>query len=315
MKIRWEKILLYVSLIFLIIALYRANYLVIPTVYSISNLILAILFLFLAFILQTFSWHSVINQAQKTTSYSESIASIGMYIFTKYIPGKVLMVLGRASYISSIKNYPLSELSSLSLNAQFISLWTGFSLGTIGLFLIGEIQIWKWPVLLLWVSLSCIIFSTKFSQLLELIILKVLKKQISLPQLKLNELIRVLPWFLANWLSWCIGFYFLVTSLSSVATPLTIGLGFAFSATLGILAVISPGGLGVREGIMVGYLTFSGIPPTTATTIAVASRLWFLIGEIFIFIVGLIADRKVKKDLAQKAQTTNDQPLANPSDD
>jgi len=52
------------------------------------------------------------------------------------------------------------------------------------------------------------------------------------------------------------------------------------------MALIAPGGLGAREGVMIGYLIFAGIPAIEATTIAVVSRLWFLLGEIFIFILG-----------------------------
>jgi len=59
------------------------------------------------------------------------------------------------------------------------------------------------------------------------------------------------------------------------------------------MAFIAPGGLGVREGVMVGYLTLAGLPIAEAVTIAGASRLWFLVGEAFIFTVGWLADRRL----------------------
>ena len=44
---------------------------------------------------------------------------------------------------------------------------------------------------------------------------------------------------------------------------------------------------------MVGYLTLAGLPIAEAVTIAGASRLWFLVGEAFIFTVGWLADRRL----------------------
>jgi len=91
---------------------------------------------------------------------------------------------------------------------------------------------------------------------------------------------------------WSMGFYTLVVSLTAIDVPWSVGLGFPLAATLGIMALITPGGIGAREGVMVGYLSSAGIPIAEATTIAVASRLWFLAGELFIFIAGWIAHKK-----------------------
>ncbi len=73
------------------------------------------------------------------------------------------------------------------------------------------------------------------------------------------------------------------------------GLVFPLSGTLGILAGFAPGGIGVREGLMVSCLVLAGFEITEAATISIASRLWFLIGESFIFAIGLIADRLLRK--------------------
>ena len=74
-----------------------------------------------------------------------------------------------------------------------------------------------------------------------------------------------------------------------------VGFGFPLAGVLGIMTFISPGGLGTREGVIVAYLTLASIPVVEATTIAVASRLWFLTGEVFIFIVGWAAHKRSNK--------------------
>ena len=96
------------------------------------------------------------------------------------------------------------------------------------------------------------------------------------------------------------GFYMLVTSLIKMDVPWGVGFGFPLAGTLGIMTFISPGGLGTREAVLVGYLTLAGIPVVEATTIAVASRLWFLGGEVFIFVLGWIAHKRLHKAIQKK---------------
>ena len=99
----------------------------------------------------------------------------------------------------------------------------------------------------------------------------------------------------------------LAASLTETDIAWSVGLGFPLAATLGIMAVIAPGGLGAREGVLVGYLMLAGVPLAEATTISLASRLWFLVGEAFIFIVGWVSDRMLHNTVNQ----TGCEPSAN----
>jgi uncharacterized membrane protein YbhN (UPF0104 family) len=70
--------------------------------------------------------------------------------------------------------------------------------------------------------------------------------------------------------------------------PFPIAFAFGLAGSIGIMAVFAPGGLGVREGILTGFLTLAGVDLPVATTIAVTSRLWFLAGELFIFLLAVV---------------------------
>ena len=104
---------------------------------------------------------------------------------------------------------------------------------------------------------------------------------------------KVVPYHVGIWLLWSTGFLCLAGALSNVPIPWTLAFAFPLATTIGIVAVIAPGGVGVREGVLVGYLSSQGLPLELATTIAVASRLWFLIGEVGIFVVGWLCHRGV----------------------
>jgi len=61
---------------------------------------------------------------------------------------------------------------------------------------------------------------------------------------------------------------------------------------IGIISSFAPGGLGVREGVMIGYLTIGGLSISAATGLSIAARLWFWMGELLVFIFGWIALKK-----------------------
>ena len=208
-----------------------------------------------------------------------------------------MLILGRAGYISEKLSYPLSNLSMLSLNAQLIALWVGLSLGTIGLFLVGGIHIWKWLILSLWLVLTVLVFSKAALVITKKALKVLLNREVKFTELNPKSVLKTLPYFSFYWLSMGFAFFLLIKALHPDPSSISIATSLCFPlvATLGIMALIAPGGIGVREGLIVGYLVLTGIETTDATTISVASRLWFLVGECFIFILGWWADRRLKE--------------------
>ncbi len=291
----WFKCLIYISLVFLAIALYKANYLKVPHIFSPSALTASFLLLFAGFLANAISWKCILKESNYDIDLSACIAGLGLSIFSKYIPGKIWMIMGPAAYISDKYHYPLGTLSVISLNAQLIVIWLGLILGMIGIHLLGEgWHLWSWLILSLWLVLTIVIFSNLIHTRTERVIRFLLRKDIALPNLPVKSTLAVTPWFVCNWAFWSIGFYMLVTSLIEAYVPWGVGLGFPLAATLGILTFVSPGGLGTREAIMIGYLTLADIHLVDATTVAVASRLWFLVGEVFIFLFGWAAHRNIR---------------------
>jgi len=293
----WYKYFVYLSLLFLAVALYHADYLKVPKVVSFPAVLASLVFLFLGFTSSAVAWKKILTKSNYHVELSDCLAGSGLSIFGKYIPGKIWTVIGRAAYITEKRHYSLGELSTISLNAQFIDLWIGLILGAIGLFLLCEFGLWLVMILFLWVVLTFVIFGKLAHGSAERLIKILLQKDIKIPSLTFKSTISVMPWFVLNWVFWSIGFYILVMSLTAIDVPWSVGLGFPLACTLGIMAVITPGGLGIREGVMVGYLTLAGIPVTEATTIAVASRLWFLAGDTFIFILGWVVHKKSNNTL------------------
>ena len=288
---KWFRYLFYASLVFLVIALIRADYLVIPHIYDPVYLVISLVLLLAGFLLSGASWASVLNQAGYRITFGEGITATGLSIFGKYIPGKIWVIMGRAEYLTGKFPGARKDLASFSFDAQFIALWVALLLGTIGMISIGSINIYGAGVLILLILLSLVIYTPLFHRVASFVLSRILNRPVKVPKLPFLKMPRVLFWYLMNWGAWCMGFYFLAAALIPQTIPLDVSLAFGLAGSLGILVIFAPGGLGIREGILTGYLTIVGLDLQDATTIAVASRLWFLVGEVFIFLLAMIINR------------------------
>ncbi len=285
---KYVNLFIYISLIFLMIALYKADYLKVPVIHNYFAVVISVLLLFGGFVSNALQWKVILSGSGIKLPSSNAIVSVGLTIFGKYIPGKIWLVVGKAAYVSSMTGAPVSSISLVSLNNQFITLWVGLTLGFIGIMGIGGLHLWGWITFGFWLLLTLLIFSPIFHSTINKLVKLVIKKEVKLPYINFVNVLAILPVFFVTWLCWSAGIYFLVWGLSGEPTTLWNAFAFPLAGSLGIIAVISPGGLGVREGIMTGYFTLAGMDTTLAVTITVMARLWFLLGEIFIFLLSLI---------------------------
>ena len=104
------------------------------------------------------------------------------------------------------------------------------------------------------------------------------------PSLSAPAFYAVLHWLI-------LGFAFALFLLSVDVDAAWYAILFQPLATnLGVLAFIVPGGLGVREAAMAAYLNLAGIPLAYGLSIAIAARLWFFAGEVAAFLLGLLME-------------------------
>ena len=297
MKI-WYRVFLVLSLLALTVGLYRADYMRVPEIVSGTALIGSLPLLFGGFLVAALCWKGMLGTSGFRASLASCIAGYGLSVFGKFIPGKVWTVVGRAAYIAQHTDSPLAQLSLVSLRTQLLETWSGLILGAIGLCAFGALQVWGTITIVLWSLLTILIFSSTAQRVATVVGRKTLSKDFQIEDFDFMKARGVLPWFALQWFFWASGFYLMTIALVGTEVGWAVGLAFPLATSFGILAVIAPGGLGVREGVLTGCLILAGIPVTDATTVAVASRLWFLVGEAFFFTVGLVASRLEVKHCA-----------------
>ena len=216
------------------------------------------------------------------------MASVGLSIFAKYIPGKLFVILGKASYMNKKYGYSNLQLITQSTNDQLIALWTGLLIGCLSLFFVELNPVWLVLIGGGWLLITLTVFTTIFHKLAIKTIKLILNKEVQIPRLEFRSVIRLLPVHFIYWIILSAGFYFLGRSMLDLELPIHTGLIFPLATTLGLMAIIAPGGLGIRESIIGLFLSAQGITTTDVIALAALSRLWFLTGEFSIFFASLL---------------------------
>jgi glycosyltransferase 2 family protein len=290
--VSWFKLFVYLSIAFLVGKLAGDGYLTIPQLHSPAYLLGALLALFAGFLFEPLPWRRMLTDADMPVDYRTSLISCGLSVFGKYIPGKLWAVAGRTWYVAQACGYPQHRVGLVALNAQVAALWAGLLVGASTL-LHGD----NWHnlgivTLVTWLALTMILLSDVGHRIATSLARALKRPQWEFPRVRAGGLWRSLPWYAAQWAFWCVGFLLLAQAFSAVPLPLYLAWAFALAAVLGMLAVLVPAGLGIREGVLVLALVGAGLTTTEATTTAAVARLWFTAGEVFIFFLAFWLSRR-----------------------
>jgi uncharacterized membrane protein YbhN (UPF0104 family) len=284
---RLFKLLILLSLVFLIYYLKEFDYLVFEKVsFNYPYLLVSVLLLWLGFYLSTYSWYKALRIHDVYCDRRRAVYSHGIAIFGKYIPGKIWVILGRATFIAE-KTSNLKTTSIISLKEQLIYILLGLIISLPTFLILDFPSIFKLGLLLIILGLAIFLFSEKFHMALIQILNRFIKNPISVPVLEIKKSIQQSPYILLYWGAWILAFYFFCKSIND-ATLFSDSLSFPLSVSFGVLALIAPGGIGVREGIISTYLISNGWEVDMAITTAIISRIWFFSGEVFIFLYALV---------------------------
>nr|WP_302624783.1 hypothetical protein [uncultured Eubacterium sp.] len=119
------------------------------------------------------------------------------------------------------------------------------------------------------------------------------------------QMIKVVVLFIGNWLIVGMGFYMLVYSIYPVPISEALYCGgiYGLSAIIGILAIFTVSGLGVREGIIAVGLALI-MPNSYVVIVSIISRLWATVAELILIFIAFIITKimafREKKNIASK---------------
>ena len=267
-------------------------------------------------------WHYITYLNDSSITYKNAVVCYLYSILGKYIPGKVFMLAAR---------FPAYEKEGVKLSKVTICFFLENICTLLGAAFLFLISLFFFPrkalmdlahkvvpnasnetalyifigLLILLIVAFFICINPKIINFFLRTFGKLIKKQDMEIPITYPQMIKVVLLFIANWIIVGAGFYLLVRSIYPV--PLSESLYcagiYGISAIIGILAVFTVSGLGVREGIIgVGLALIIPSEPTIVI-ISVISRLWATVAElILIFIAFLftqitnLREKKLKKN-------------------
>jgi len=284
----WFQLLVYISLLFLLFKLSTSGLLAFPESVQLYPAVISMLFLTLSMFLLSVRWKYILRSVQIEASVKDCIISVGLPIFSKYIPGKVFMIIGKTGYLSRTKGYSVAKMSMAALTDQVLAIVTGLACGSFIMFEFGHLIEIIVPLILIWTLLVIFLLHPGICNLLRRAAGKLLKREINIQMPPARRIIRLLPLHIGFWLSTAAGFYFLISSINTgPEIPLIAGLAFPFAVCAGMLVLIAPGGIGIGESVIIGVCRTLGLNAEIAASIAITSRIWFLLGELIIFVAAL----------------------------
>jgi uncharacterized membrane protein YbhN (UPF0104 family) len=252
------------------------------------GIILSLPFLILSYFFIPYMWRMILESLEVSVSYRKAFQIQYLSHLGKYIPGKVWPYLAQ-SYLASQAKIPVK--TTLLSNAILMCLMS------IGSFLVFALSFLSWNIFplsmrylvaflsffLAYIFLSknilekCLIFLKKYFKHVDIIF----------PGKFLNYP-RLFTALFLNWVIFWIGLYIMINSFYNISLNRSVIIVGAFSISwlVGYYAFLSPGGLGVQEGVQVYLLQFF-FPLPISIVIALAVRLWMTIGDLGISLLAV----------------------------
>ena len=245
--------------------------------------------------LLVFPWRTLYRSASQTqVSFQAGWTLFQLSQLGKYLPGKVGQFLGiiflcrpldiskTAAVVSTLQGLVFQCMLGFGMGVpvllsqeanHFFHKWSAIFLQN-ALFLIG--------LAVVIITLGCVFFilwrkGKPFFKKMETV------QKGTRALFSVRGIPRLLTDYLLLWGYFGTAFFFLVKSIHPISLRhlLTITSIYPLAWSIGFLSLVTPGGLGVREGILSILLTLY-MPPATSTLVALLSRVWVMSVEILL---------------------------------
>lgn len=250
----------------------RLNYLLLATAFA--------LFFFIYIPLYGFMWKVMLAGMGERISLFNATSVLGVSQIGKYVPGKLWFAVGRM-YLA--KRHGISEAKT----AVSALIETGFALLTaVLLFGLAALFLPRYGIpkqvylsFLLIPFCLVVIYPPVLNRIVGFL-LRRLRQPVFDINLSLGRILALTGLYVLMWLVQGVGCFALVSSFYPLALsqlPMLVG-GYALSWILGFVVLVSPAGLGIREGVFSFALRLI-VPEPVAIIAALLSRVWLTVAE------------------------------------
>ena len=266
-----------------------------------SKFEISFLFLFLSFcailvtyLLSTYGWYLAINSLSDGAkiSFPQSVATVNASSLVKYLPGKIWSYALQMYWLVNA-GFSKSLILYVNIVNLFVSMITSVTVGIAYLLFSSTILPFAATLSLLlalvFLDICCVAFPESINNGVFSFVNRIIHRDIKCFDVSRKLMMDLHRIHFAAAVSFGIGAYLLCIGFGFHVGRdkiLLIMSSFLLSDVIGFLAVIVPGGLGVREGVM--YLMLGGVMPGSLPLILpVASRIVNMLVDLFLGIIAL----------------------------
>jgi glycosyltransferase 2 family protein len=227
-------------------------------------------------------WQTIVRRLGGQITYRQAFRTWFLANLGRYIPGKIWQFVGWLYFGEQAGLSSVQTLTSVAVNLGLQTL-TGLALSVIVLApqLGGDLLTRFWPLLLM--IPPGILFAVR-PNILEFLLnwgLVRLKREPVELELRTADMFLFTLGHVGLWAAYGVAFYLFVCSLHPVPIQFLPVLGATYAAAwvIGFLSFLTPGGIGVREGVL-AYLLGFWLPMPVAIGISLLSRVWVTTAEL-----------------------------------
>jgi glycosyltransferase 2 family protein len=242
-------------------------------------LFFSLFLVFTNFMIMLQIWRKLLALLERSLGFRKAFKIWFYSSLGKYVPGKLWSVLGMVYMCEREGISRTASLTSAILN-QALNIIGGLFLVVLlsGTKFFGSVpRILYLPIILIFVFF---LYPPVMEKALNFG-LKWLKKEQIKFELSFGQTLLFTLFFMLTWVLYGLAFNLFIKSLTDCSLRLLPFLtsAFAFSYIVGFLSIFVPGGLGVREGVLILSLS-TYFPVPVATLVALLSRLWMTAVEL-----------------------------------
>jgi uncharacterized membrane protein YbhN (UPF0104 family) len=268
--------------------------------FNIGLLLLSIVLLWLAIASSAFIYYLIFNRlASAKISFWQMFKAYNITNVGRYIPGKLWSVVGLIYYTSE---YGVSKKqTTLAIVANEVSSKAAGLIVGICYFFFSNALMGYLPAMIIALVASLIAIHPWVLDKLINGILRFLKKQTIEITFTYPTILKYSLLYIPSWLLHSLAFYVLICSITPIGSINLIKFATILPLcwVIGYLVLMAPGGLGVREAMLVVMLG-EFLPHEVALAAAVIQRIWFTFVEGINIPIALWLPIGRKKNIEQK---------------
>jgi uncharacterized membrane protein YbhN (UPF0104 family) len=251
--------------------------------------------------LQLVVWKSLLAAYVGPMGWRELVVQAWIPPMGKYVPGKVASIAGSV-YIASQLGIPPARALSVAVAMDGLALLTGLIVGLpVFLFepLRESIPVAAWLCVLAVTAAAVSLHPAVFARIMNVALRKFKRPPLDRIPTVRQYLVPVSCMF-AQWVLCGLGVWASARSLGDIPVASfgwTIVI-MSFACSMGVLVLLAPGGIGVREGVLLAGLRHLVDPSPAAAVVVVLQRLIFVVAEVSQFAFASMIWRRLKRKRA-----------------